>query len=203
MLDFPTRFEENRTGLRFLQHYAPHNVYHSGVDYNFGYGNQDKGQLVITPTIGVVEYVSPRGTNGGLGNYIVIYHPNFGVWTRFLHLDSICVSIGQVLQRGQAIGTLGDSGTTSAHLHAECLNAKGLQFIKDYWRPYGRYPSGLSKQAVASMFIDFHRWVIENNHPLFGQQKVEQIAKAIKRAKGMRKIRLQRVLDRILMRLGF
>lgn len=60
----------------------------------------------------------------GYGNCIDIYH-NQHYKTRYAHLDSIGVRIGQVVQAEQIIGTVGDtgfvrkSGKDASHLHFE------------------------------------------------------------------------------------
>ena len=157
----PTRTDQ--TGLVFLQYYAGHKVYHPGIDFNWGpLRNSDLGQPVVAPASGSIVYVSPRGTNGGLGNYVVLYHPAFRAWTRYLHLEEVAVRAGQQVKQGQMLGLLGDEGTTSAHLHFEVLNEKGFNWIRDWRRPYGRYPEGLPKAAVASMWLDPVRWLREN-----------------------------------------
>src|SRR5688572_21004445 len=118
MLPPPTRTD--RVGLRFLQYHAQQHVFHPGADCNSGpLSDSDRGQPVVTPASGTVVYVSPRGTNGGLGNYVVVGHPQFSSWTRYLHLDGVLVRKGQKLKQGQQVATLGDSGTTSSHLHWE------------------------------------------------------------------------------------
>src|SRR3954462_1670538 len=111
MLDTPTR--TSRTGYGYLQSDNDHNVDHPGVDRNWGpYGNSDLGQPVIPHTWGIVEYVSPEGYNGGLGNYLVLYYPHLKRWARFLHLDSIIVKVGDKTPPKQTIAYLGTSGVT-------------------------------------------------------------------------------------------
>lgn len=157
----PTRFDA--FGNKFLDYYAPHDVYHPGVDYNYGKpANADLGQEIVACADGFVVYVSPPGDNGGLGQYLVMSHPDYGasgVWTRHLHLQAVLVSAGQFVKEGERIALLGDSGTATAHDHFEVMNERGLAFIRDYKVPYGRYPSGLSRAAVASMWLDPVRWV--------------------------------------------
>src|ERR671917_76922 len=110
MLDTPTRTD--RVGLGFLAYYPAHKVYHPGIDRNWGpYGNDDFGQPVIPHTWGIVEYVSPEGYNGGLGNYLVLYYPHLKRWARFLHLEKIIVKVGQKTPPKQTIAYLGSSGT--------------------------------------------------------------------------------------------
>ena len=60
----------------------------------------------------------------GYGNCILIEH-NSRYKSRYAHLDSIQVSVGQVVQSGQTIGTVGDTGYVrktgrdASHLHFE------------------------------------------------------------------------------------
>lgn len=197
MLYIPTR--TNKYGLKYLEYYPQHNVWHPGVDYNYGYGDDDRGQPVICPTWGVVEYVSPEGLNGGLGNYLVIYHPWHGVWTRYLHLETITVTVGQKVAPNQLIGTLGKTGTLSAHLHFEVLNYEGLLYVKHWGRPYGRYPTGLTKQEVAVLFRDPMTWLEESQHPHEAtteqlHRRLETARKAILRAQPARATRLRRLI---------
>ncbi len=53
---------------------------------------------------------------GGFGNYVVLRHP----WGEsiYAHMDSIGVTVGQVVARGQFLGMSGNSGgSTGPHLH--------------------------------------------------------------------------------------
>ena len=192
----------DRIGNGYLDYFPPHNVFHCGIDYNHGpTAYADYGQDVLSPTWGVVEYVSPEGTNGGLGNHLVVRYPHHGVWARLLHLEEILVSVGQKVAPGQLIARLGDSGTTSAHLHAEVLNEAGLAWIKAWRRPYGRYPTGLPKATVASMWLDPEKWVRESGQPAPGvglQAKLDAARAELTTATGLRKNILQRLIGRIL-----
>lgn len=84
-----------------------------------------------------IDFVGPRGTpvyatgKGevvmaefsffGYGNVVLIDH-GFGYKSRYAHLEKILVEPGQMITRGQIIGTLGNSGrSTGPHLHYEVL----------------------------------------------------------------------------------
>jgi hypothetical protein len=56
---------------------------------------------------------------GGYGRWVVIDHGN-GESSLYAHLSSVVVALGQRVDQGAMIGTLGDSGNASgAHLHFE------------------------------------------------------------------------------------
>lgn len=89
-------------------------VVHEGVDLA-----GPAGQPVYATGDGVVE--STEINFSGYGNVIVIDH-GFGYKTRYAHLQEIKVTQGQVVIRGDRIGTLGSSGlSTGPHLHYEVL----------------------------------------------------------------------------------
>ena len=100
---------------------------HEGIDIS-GAGNF--GSLIYAAAGGTVIYVNNscpsqgRGygdtCGGGMGNEIIIDHGN-GYITRYAHLhQTILVSVGQTVSRGERIGYMGNSGSsTGAHLHFE------------------------------------------------------------------------------------
>ena len=62
-----------------------------------------------------------QSCGGGFGNYIIIQHVD-GNFTVYAHLakDSITVEMGDSVKKGQVIGKVGNSGSsTGAHLHFE------------------------------------------------------------------------------------
>ncbi len=89
-------------------------IFHEGVDLA-----GPAGQPVYATGDGVVE--STQINFSGYGNVIVIDH-GFGYKTRYAHLKEIKVTAGQVVIRGDKIGTLGNSGlSTGPHLHYEVI----------------------------------------------------------------------------------
>jgi murein DD-endopeptidase MepM/ murein hydrolase activator NlpD len=87
--------------------------YHSGLDIS-----AQKGQSVYATADGVVQ---SAGYTGDYGNLIVLKHA-FGLATRYGHLSSYKVKIGDSVKRGDVIGLVGSTGrSTGAHLHYEIL----------------------------------------------------------------------------------
>ena len=91
---------------------------HKGTDYG-----APAGTPIRTVAEGVVSFA---GRKGGYGNYVVIQHPDKAA-TAYAHLGRIDVRVGQRVQQGQIIGTVGSTGTaTGPNLHFEYL-VKGVQ----------------------------------------------------------------------------
>ncbi len=87
----------------------------NAIDWN---RNPDLGAPVVAAASGVVTtaYATPKG---GYGRWVVIDHAN-GESSLYAHLASVVVAVGQRIDQGAMIGTLGDSGNASgSHLHFE------------------------------------------------------------------------------------
>lgn len=86
-------------------------AFHSGVDFAASCGTPIKAA-----DSGVIFSAGP---NGGYGNATIINH-GAGLATLYGHQSSIAVSVGQVVEQGQVIGSVGSTGTsTGCHLHFE------------------------------------------------------------------------------------
>jgi murein DD-endopeptidase MepM/ murein hydrolase activator NlpD len=87
----------------------------NSIDFN---RNNDLGDTVVAAASGVVTCVENLSSTS-YGCWIEIDHGG-GVRTRYAHLDSQAVRVGQSVSQGQRIGTLGNTGgSTGPHLHFE------------------------------------------------------------------------------------
>jgi flagellar protein FlgJ len=87
--------------------------FHSGVDVGLAYGTP-----VRAAAAGEVVF---SGANGGYGNMVVIERPS-GQQVRYAHLSAQAVRVGDVVEHGQVIGQVGDTGrATGPHLHVEVI----------------------------------------------------------------------------------
>ncbi len=85
--------------------------YHQGLDIA-----ADRGSPVYATAAGTVRQSSYQGA---YGNLVVIDH-GFGLETRYGHLASFEVAVGDTVQRGDLVGLVGATGrATSPHLHYE------------------------------------------------------------------------------------
>jgi murein DD-endopeptidase MepM/ murein hydrolase activator NlpD len=87
------------------------NRQHTGVDFRAA-----PGTSVYSAEDGTV---ATAGWNGGYGNLVTVNHGG-GVVTYYAHLSSIGVSPGERVGRGQRVGRVGSTGSsTGPHLHFE------------------------------------------------------------------------------------
>jgi murein DD-endopeptidase MepM/ murein hydrolase activator NlpD len=88
-------------------------AYHSGIDIAGSIGD---------PIYAAMEgEVTASDQMGARGKYIIIKHAN-GLETWYMHLNSMTVSAGDKVGKGDQIGTLGNTGrSTGPHLHFQVI----------------------------------------------------------------------------------
>lgn len=85
--------------------------FHSGVDIA-----NERGTAIYSVAPGVV---TRSGTSSGYGRVIEIDH-GFGVSTKYAHCTTLRVRVGERVERGDYIATMGSTGkSTGPHLHFE------------------------------------------------------------------------------------
>ena len=88
-------------------------AWHAGVDF----AGKD-GSDVVAVASGVVTYAAKRY---GYGLMVEVNHGD-GYVTRYGHHAQLLVKVGDIVKRGQPIGTMGSSGrSTGPHVHFEVL----------------------------------------------------------------------------------
>lgn len=84
---------------------------HSGIDFKGAHGSS-----ILAAAQGKIVFA---GSKSGYGNCVEVAHGN-GLVTRYAHLSSIGVRIGQRVNKGERLGGMGSTGrSTGTHLHFE------------------------------------------------------------------------------------
>ena len=100
-----------------------------------------RGVDIAVPT-GTTVYAAMDGTvttatyDSSYGNYVVIEDEK-GYCTKYAHMERLSVRAGQSVTHGDAIGTTGNTGSSSgSHLHIECL------YNGEYYNPLFYFEAG-------------------------------------------------------------
>jgi murein DD-endopeptidase MepM/ murein hydrolase activator NlpD len=111
---------EGYISSRFGERMDPFNgeeAFHKGVDFAAPAGSD-----VISVAAGVVTYA---GRRDGYGELVEVQHGD-GLVTRYGHNSQVLVTVGEVVQRGQALAKVGSTGrSTGPHVHFEVLRNGG------------------------------------------------------------------------------
>ncbi len=101
-----------KSNFRYTSGFGPRwGRMHNGTDFAGPIGTP-----IYATADGVVTH---SGWASGYGRLIKIRH-DFGIETRYAHLNSMDVQVGQRVSRGERIGAMGNSGrSTGPHLHYE------------------------------------------------------------------------------------
>ena len=85
--------------------------FHPGLDIS-----ADKGDPVYATADGKVTHAASAGN---YGNLVIVEH-DYGLETRYGHLSTFKIKVGQQVKRGDLLGLVGSTGrTTGPHLHYE------------------------------------------------------------------------------------
>jgi murein DD-endopeptidase MepM/ murein hydrolase activator NlpD len=100
---------------------------HNGIDIA-----ANRGTPIYASARGVV---TSSGYENQLGNIVRIDHGN-RIETWYAHMDALTVKVGQTVERGEQVGTVGTTGrTTGPHLHYEVhvngVPVDGRKYIGD------------------------------------------------------------------------
>ena len=88
---------------------------HTGIDFTC-----PTGTPIQATGNGIIEKVTRKSS--GYGHHVIINH-GFGYKTLYGHMNKIDVRKGQKVTRGQKIGEVGSTGTSTApHLHYEVVS---------------------------------------------------------------------------------
>ncbi len=104
--------------------------FHSGIDLL-----ADTGTNVQAIAPGTVVFADRQGS---YGNLVIINHSG-GLQSRYAHLQSIQVSVGQEIPQGEVLGTVGTTGiptSSQPHLHFEMRASSSLGWVAKDPRKY-------------------------------------------------------------------
>ena len=96
-----------------------------------------------SPNCGTYSTSGMKICNWGYGNGVVIKHSDGSGYSMYAHMNSVSVSKGATVSRGQKIGTMGSAGkSTGTHLHFEM--ATGMSMSGTYCKPSGNINTNTS-----------------------------------------------------------
>lgn len=117
----PVRSDKLRRNIKSLSGFGMriHPIFkrrrmHTGLDFTCSQGTP------IQAT-GEGKVVKVKNLKSGYGSHVVVDH-GFGYKTLYAHMSRIDVKVGQTVTRGQVLGAVGSTGTSTApHLHYEVI----------------------------------------------------------------------------------
>ena len=129
------------TPVDYYWYYYISSYYGYRKNPNTGVEELHRGVDIAVPT-GTVVYAAHDGTvmqaayDSYYGNYVVITDSK-GYTTKYAHMDSLTVSAGQSVKKGDTVGKSGNTGSsTGSHLHIECL------YNGEYYNPLFYFEAG-------------------------------------------------------------
>ena len=138
--------------------------HHTGKDINgIGGKNTDQGEPVRAAARGLVVYSGEPSPDWG--NVVVLAHRIPGehdvVQTLYAHLQERDVRVGQIVSRGDRLGSIGTAGGRYlAHLHFEAIASRCTEAGMPGYHPVGTMnrldPAALIKKYPAPAFPDYY-----------------------------------------------
>lgn len=129
------------TPVDYYWYYYISSYYGYRKNPNTGAEELHRGVDIAVPT-GTDVYAAHNGTvteaafDAYYGNYVVITDSK-GYTTKYAHMDSVTVSAGQSVTKGDPIGKSGNTeSSTGSHLHIECL------YNGEYYNPLFYFEAG-------------------------------------------------------------
>lgn len=136
-------------------------AYHTGADLNWGEPYEDKGMPVYSCASGTVIFAAQLKV---WGNVIIVKHDPLKsptgrvMYSRYGHIQSIMVSVGDRVERGQQIAEIGDAfATLVPHLHFDLSPTSKLETNPADW-------PGKDANRVFRDYVDPLEF-INNNRP--------------------------------------
>lgn len=124
--------------------------FHAGMDFTAPVGTE----IYATGNGTVVEVKKSRR---GWGNHVIIDH-GYGYETVYAHMSDFSVRKGQTVKRGEVIGFVGNTGTSTApHLHYEVhKNDKALNPVNFYFNDLSpeEYEEMINLSSAANQSFD-------------------------------------------------
>jgi murein DD-endopeptidase MepM/ murein hydrolase activator NlpD len=128
---------------------TPSEAYHTGADLNLP-ADADARAPVYSTASGTVTFAARMPI---WGNLIIIKHdplPGSGMvmYSRYGHVNTIGVQVGQRVARGQQIGTIGNAfGRYAYHLHFDLSPTTILEQKPEHW-------PGKNREALLKNYVD-------------------------------------------------
>lgn len=105
--------------------------YHNGIDFVSSFGDLDCIAIADGTVVMETDYYNPGerynvNSNSSIGRFVILSHVIDGTkyYSKYCHLDSNRVTVGDKVQAGDVIGVLGTLGySTGVHLHLSIYDA--------------------------------------------------------------------------------
>lgn len=150
---------------------------HKGID--IGHKGGDNDNILAHSSGTIVDVCTTHNKNdktgSSYGNYIKIKHFN-GYYTLYAHLEKVYVKKGQVVEQGQVIGYMGNTGrSTAKHLHFEVRNEKNIRINPTEYRTKN-LPNSI-KYKTGNYVVESPRYVRNGAGTEYAIKKVSQLTK--------------------------